>query len=201
MSLAHDSRRKPRLNLVSICAPGSKDRSNQLTPLLATDSKDVPFRSHRSPVSPLFSASASRHLQFLPSVNPLFATLPRTAPVSPFLATDPKTGGGVSPSPGNPFNLHHLPRTRMRPLCHLTDSLVYSERSSERPLPLVYPGCFGEALLPHGSSSSASTSTATDRIIRSSEITNRAPFFFRARTPSIPASGPVLTRTRRPTVK
>ncbi len=67
----------------------------------------------------------------------------------------------------------------------------------DNPLSLP-PGGHGD---PKGSSPSASTSTATDRRIKSREMTNRLPFFFFTRVPSRPASGPALIRTRRPTVR
>src|SRR5216683_1654241 len=50
------------------------------------------------------------------------------------------------------------------------------------------------------SMSTESTSTAADRAIRSSDSTTRKVFFFRTRFPSTPASGPLLMRTRAPTL-
>src|ERR1700676_1170672 len=52
-----------------------------------------------------------------------------------------------------------------------------------------------------GLTSAASTSTATERWISSSETTTRIPLFFRFSTPSSPAKGPQFIRTRRPTIK
>src|SRR5579862_402159 len=49
------------------------------------------------------------------------------------------------------------------------------------------------------STSSSSTSTATERIIKSIEKTRRQPSFIRTMMPSSPWSGPLRTRTRRPT--
>src|SRR6202022_3424383 len=81
-------------------------------PCMSTQQSANSFACHRSegchallpstPVSPLFSASAFCSPQFRPSVNPLFATLPRRVPLSPFLATDPKNRG-VSPLPRQPI--------------------------------------------------------------------------------------------------
>src|SRR5260370_2416784 len=51
------------------------------------------------------------------------------------------------------------------------------------------------------STSAESTSTAADRAIRSRDSTTRYAFFFRTRFPSTPASGPLLMRTRAPTLK
>src|SRR6266851_7613245 len=51
------------------------------------------------------------------------------------------------------------------------------------------------------SMSAESTSTAADRAIRSRDSTTRKVFFFRTRFPSTPASGPLLMRTRDPTLK
>src|SRR5215813_9566333 len=52
-----------------------------------------------------------------------------------------------------------------------------------------------------GSNSSASNSIATERIIKSTEITNRVPFLLSTRIPAMPANGPVLTCTHRPAVR
>ena len=52
-----------------------------------------------------------------------------------------------------------------------------------------------------GSTSATSTSTATERMMRSMDRTIRECSFLRTRIPSIPASGPQRTRTRRPILK
>src|SRR6266567_6068288 len=54
---------------------------------------------------------------------------------------------------------------------------------------------------PTGRTSAMSTSTATERWISSSEMTTRRLLFFRFSTPSSPAKGPAVIRTRRPTVR
>src|SRR5229473_1029427 len=51
------------------------------------------------------------------------------------------------------------------------------------------------------STSAESTSPAADRAIRSRDSTTRYAFFFRTSFPSTPASGPLLMRTRDPTLK
>src|SRR6266403_1757134 len=68
-------------------------RRDQLSPLPPTHPEDAPFRAHRSPVSPLFSASpCARLLSSLP-VTPLPATLTKCKFVSPFPATHPENRG------------------------------------------------------------------------------------------------------------
>ncbi len=52
-----------------------------------------------------------------------------------------------------------------------------------------------------GSTSAASISTATDRMIRSIDSTIRNLSFLRTRMPSAPVKGPLLTRTRWPIFK
>lgn len=50
-------------------------------------------------------------------------------------------------------------------------------------------------------SMNSSISTATERVISSSDITNRVRFFFRTTMPVMPSKGPLSTRTRRPLCK